>query len=85
MADLVQNSQIKNAVRTLASPIADVTAFNLIVQLVIAENSFACVVYIIAGVNYWQKESLFFKLNLLKQNHFKNMGPAGFEPATSAV
>ena len=29
MADFVQNSQIKNAVRVLASPIADVTAFNL--------------------------------------------------------
>ena len=45
MADLVQNSQIKNAVRVLASPITDVTAFNSIVQSVITDNPFACVAY----------------------------------------
>jgi len=42
MADFVQNSQTKNAVRTLARPIADVTTFNLIVQPVISDNPFAC-------------------------------------------
>jgi hypothetical protein len=30
MADFIENSQTKTAVRELASPIADVTAFNLI-------------------------------------------------------
>ena len=49
MADFVQNSQTKNAVRMLASPIADVTAFNLIVQSVITDNPFACVAYMTAG------------------------------------
>jgi hypothetical protein len=38
MADFVQNSQTKTAVRELASPIADVTASNLIVQSVITDN-----------------------------------------------
>ena len=38
MADLVQNSQTKTAVRERASPIADVTASNLIVQSVITDN-----------------------------------------------
>ena len=52
MADFVQNSQTKNAVRTLASPIADVTAFNTIVQSVITTNPFACVAYSTAGVNH---------------------------------
>ena len=38
MADFVQNSQTKTAVRELASLIADVTASNLIVQSVITDN-----------------------------------------------
>jgi len=52
MADFVQNSQIKNAVRVLASPIADVAAFNLIVQSVITDNPFACVAYMTAGTSH---------------------------------
>jgi len=52
MADFVQNSQSKNAVRTLANPIADVAAFNTIVQSVITDNPFACVSYMTAGTNH---------------------------------
>jgi hypothetical protein len=52
MADFVQNSQTKTAVRQLASPIADVAAFNLIVQSVITDNPFACVSYMTAGQNH---------------------------------
>ncbi len=52
MADFVQNSQTKNAIRELASPIADVTAFNTIVQSVITDNPFACVAYMTAGENH---------------------------------
>lgn len=49
MADFVQSANVKSAVRTLAAPIADVTAFNTIVQSVIADNPFACVAYMTAG------------------------------------
>ena len=52
MADFVQNSQTKSAVRKLASPIADVAAFNTIVQSVITDNPFACVAYMTAGINH---------------------------------
>jgi hypothetical protein len=52
MADFVQNSQTKSAIRELATPIASVTAFNLIVQSVIADNPFGCVAYMTAGVNH---------------------------------
>ena len=52
MADFVQNTNVKSAVRTLASPIADVAAFNVIVQSVITTNPFACVAYMTAGVNH---------------------------------
>lgn len=49
MADFVQKTNVKTAVRTLATPIADVTAFNTIVQSVITGNPFACVSYVSAG------------------------------------
>jgi hypothetical protein len=52
MADFVQNSQTKTAVRELASPIADVATFNLIVESVITDNPFACVSYMTAGENH---------------------------------
>jgi hypothetical protein len=49
MADFVQSSQTRNAVRELATPIASVSVFNLIVQSVITDNPFACVSYMTAG------------------------------------
>ena len=52
MADSEQNSPIKNAVLTLVSPIADVTAFNPIFQSVITDNPFACIVNMTAGTNH---------------------------------
>jgi hypothetical protein len=52
MADFVQSANVKSAVRKLASPIADVTAFNAIVQSVITDNPFACVAYMTAGVSH---------------------------------
>lgn len=52
MADFVQSSQTKNAVRQLASPIADVTAFNSIVAAVLADNPFGCVEYMSAGATH---------------------------------
>jgi hypothetical protein len=52
MADFIQNSQSKNAVRVLASPIADITAFNQVVQSVITDNPFSCIAYMTAGVNH---------------------------------
>jgi hypothetical protein len=45
MADFVQTSQTKNAVRTLAAPIADVATFDSIVQAVLTNNPFECVDY----------------------------------------
>ena len=45
MADFVQKTVNKTAVRDLAVPIADVTSFNTLVQAVIDDNPFACVGY----------------------------------------
>ena len=52
MADFVQKTNVKTAVRTLAAPIADVAAFDSIVESVIATNPFACVAYETAGVSH---------------------------------
>ena len=49
MADFVQSTVTKSAVRELAEPIADVAAFNTIVQSVITGNPFTCVAYMTAG------------------------------------
>jgi len=52
MADFVQKTVVKTAVRQLASPIADVSAFNTIVQSVITSNPFECVAYTEGGVTH---------------------------------
>ena len=52
MADFVQKTVVKSAVRKLATPIADVAAFNTIVQGVVTDNPFACTAYESAGVNH---------------------------------
>ncbi|WP_321504302.1 hypothetical protein [uncultured Methanoregula sp.] len=52
MADFVQKTTVKTAVRILANPIADAAAFNTIVQSVITGNPFSCVAYETAGVSH---------------------------------
>ena len=52
MADFVQSTNVKSAVRVLATPIADVAAFNTIVQSVLTGNPFACVAYMTAGTTH---------------------------------
>lgn len=50
MADFNQKSVVKTAVRELATPIENVTAFNTIIQTVITDNPLGCVAYTEAGV-----------------------------------
>jgi len=52
MADFTENSNVKSAIRNLANPIADVTAFDAIIQSVILNNPFGCVSYMSSGVNH---------------------------------
>ena len=52
MGDFVQKTTVKTAVRTLANPIADVSAFDTIVQSVITGNPFGCVAYTVSGVTH---------------------------------
>ena len=51
MADFATKSTTKTAVRKLANPLADVTAFETLVQGVITNNPFQCVPTNTAGVN----------------------------------
>ena len=52
MADFISGSTVKSAVRKFAEPLADVTAFETIVQGVITSNPFQCVQYSQGGANH---------------------------------
>jgi hypothetical protein len=52
MANFAPNSAIKSAIRKIAAPLADVDAFNTLVQSVITNNPFGCVSYMNSGANH---------------------------------
>jgi len=52
MADFTQNTNVKSAVRKLAAPIEDITAFTAIIQSVISSNPFGCVSYMSGGASH---------------------------------
>jgi hypothetical protein len=52
MADFTTSTTTKSAVRKIAAPLADVTAFDNLVQGVITNNPFQCVAYNAQGVNH---------------------------------
>ena len=52
MADFTTSTTTKSAVRKLAEPLADVTAFDNIVQGVVTNNPFQCVGYNAGGVDH---------------------------------
>jgi len=52
MADFTPNTTTRSAIRKLAAPLADVTAFDNLVQGVITSNPFQCVGYPYGGVNH---------------------------------
>ena len=51
MADFVQKTVNKTAVRDLAVPIATVTSFNTLIESVIADNPFGCVGYTLSLIH----------------------------------
>jgi len=52
MADFVQTTVNKSAVRDLSVPIANVTSFNTPIEMVIDDNPFGCVGYTTSGGEY---------------------------------
>ncbi|MFY9799798.1 MAG: hypothetical protein WAK10_00960 [Methanoregula sp.] len=96
MGDFIQNSQTKNAVRILVNPIADIAAFNQIVQSVIADNPFGCVAYMTAGTSFppveKTRESYTVKI-VYEDSNAKNIGNdsakyntvAGFNAGATAL
>jgi hypothetical protein len=52
MADFTTKSTTKSAVRKLAEPLADVTAFDNLVQGVITNNPFQCTIYNQSGADH---------------------------------
>jgi len=96
MADFVQKTTVKSAVRELAAPIADVTAFNTIVQSIITDNPFGCTTYESAGVTHQpvekSKENYVAKI-VYQDNDAKSVGTdsakfnsvAGFTAGAAAL
>jgi hypothetical protein len=52
MADFTTSTTTKSAVRKLAAPLADVTAFDNLVQGVVTNNPFQCTTYNAGGVDH---------------------------------
>jgi hypothetical protein len=52
MADFTPNSNVRSAIRKLAAPLADVTAFDNIVQGVVTNNPFQCTTYNAGGADH---------------------------------
>jgi hypothetical protein len=52
MADFTTSSTTKSAIRKLAAPLADVTAFDNIVQGVVTNNPFQCTMYNQGGADH---------------------------------
>ncbi|MBQ3684308.1 MAG: hypothetical protein II925_01810, partial [Methanomicrobium sp.] len=50
MTDFIETGSSKSAVRILTSPIADIAAFNAIVNAVLTDNPFGCTDYVSQGV-----------------------------------
>lgn len=96
MADFIQKTNVKTAMRTLATPITDVAAFNTIVQAVITDNPFGCVAYTEGGVSHQpvekSKENYVAKI-LYQDSNAKTVGNnsgkfnniAGFNAGATAL
>jgi hypothetical protein len=88
MADFTPSTTTKTAVRKLAEPFADVTAFETVVQGVIATNPFQCVDYNAVGVNHApverSRESYTAKINYEDVNA-KTIGVISIRASTIAA
>jgi hypothetical protein len=96
MADFIQKTIVKSAVRKLANPIPDVAAFNTIIQSVITDNPFGCVAYMTAGVNHPAVEKTkenYVRKVIYQDTNAKNVGNesgkfnsiAGFNAGATAL
>ena len=90
MADFVQTTVNKTALRDLAVPIADVTSFNTIIEGVIADNPFGCVGYTtrdgetIAPI-VRNREHYTVKVNFVNETTYKKVGTTSLQSPTIAA
>ena len=90
MADFVQKTVNKSAVRDLAVPIADVTSFNTLIESVIDDNPFGCVGYTtkagetIAAV-VRNREHYTAKVNFVDENTGKRVGNVSLQSPSIAA
>jgi len=90
MADFVQKTVNKTAIRDLTTPIADVTSFNNLVESVIDDNPFGCVGYTgsdgqpVAAV-VRSREHYTAKVNFIDEETGKRVGNVSLQSPTIAA
>jgi hypothetical protein len=90
MADFIQTTVNKTALRDLTVPIADVTSFNTLVDMVITDNPFGCVEYTTrAGETVppiiKNREHYTAKVNFLDEATGKKVGTVSLQSPTIAA
>ncbi len=90
MADFVQKTVNKTAVRDLAVPIADVTSFNTLIQTVIDDNPFGCVGYtgsdgVAVAPVVRNREHYTAKVNFIDGTTGKRLGVVSFQAPSIAA
>ncbi len=84
MADFVQKTVNKTAVRDLTVPIADVTSFNTLVESVITDNPFGCVDHTgpdgkVIDAVIRNREHYTAKVNFVDENTGKRVGTVSLQ------
>ena len=90
MADFVQKTVNKTAVRDLTVPIADVTSFNALVQAVIDDNPFGCVEHtdadgVLVAPVIRNREHYTAKVNFVDEATGKRVGTVSLQSPTIAA
>jgi len=90
MADFVQKTVNKTAVRDLAAPIASVTAFNSLIQMVIDDNPFGCVDHtdsdgVLVDAVVRNREHYTAKVNFIDEETGKRVGNVSLQSPTIAA
>ena len=90
MADFVQKTVNKTAVRDLAAPIASVTAFNSLIQMVIDDNPFGCVDHtdsdgVLVDAVVRNREHYTAKVNFVGEATGKRVGTVSLQSPTIAA
>jgi len=90
MADFVPTTVNRSAVRELTTPIASVTAFDSLIEMIIADNPFECASYtnrdgVLVAPIIRNREHYTGKVNFIDEGTGKRLGVVSFQAPTIAA